>query len=325
MISTGLHGFGRFAQHFLYAWLSDPDGISLDFACDEQLTAEAVCDLLIQHDRLDFSSAMPQARDGELLLTRADGLRQRIIFHHGPAHSASWLGLPDVWLECSGLYTQGSDSRHFRVGRTRQVLVSATCWDADQTLIMGFNHESWQADASLLSYGSCTVNAFVPLAACLHDNFEIYEADVSIIHNLPAHRLVDFPHPQRRECTLTQMAPRLLPWLNSTQFFVNYTVIPYTGASLIDLRFRIGKTGTHATVIDVLRQASMRSRYALLDRDPGVENVIGCAANVVLFEDGITVNGNIVRMSGYFDNENSAVRYLELLRWIAEANEELHR
>ena len=83
MISTGLHGFGRFAQHFLYAWLSDPDGISLDFACDEHLTAEAICDLLIQHDRLDFSSAMPQARDGELLLTRADGLRQRIIFHHG--------------------------------------------------------------------------------------------------------------------------------------------------------------------------------------------------------------------------------------------------
>lgn len=317
MISVGLHGLGRFAQHLLYAWLHNPGAISIDFVCDEQLNPEQVCQLLRDHDRLDFSLANPQVQNGDLLLTLVDGTRQRIVFHHGPAAKASWLGLPEYWLECSGRYPSRAECVGFAVGNTKQVLISATCWDADQTLIMGFNHASWRSDARVISYGSCTVNAFVPLANHLSSYYEIVEAEVSIIHNVPAHQHQRFPHPQRRQCTLTEMAPRLLPWLKVEDFFVNYVVIPYVGASLIDMRFRIATRKSNLGIHDVIRQACAESRYALLDDDPGITNVIGNTSNALFFEDGLTLDGDTLRLAGYFDNENSAVRYLELLQWLA--------
>jgi hypothetical protein len=85
------------------------------------------------------------------------------------------------------------------------------------------------------------------------------------------------------------MVPRLHPWWSSTRFSVICPVIPYIGASLIVLRFRVGKTETHGTVTDVLRQTSMASRFALLDKVPVVTLVIG-NASYFAFEQGIKYN-----------------------------------
>jgi glyceraldehyde 3-phosphate dehydrogenase len=195
-------------------------------------------------------------------------------------------------------------------------------WDADQTLVMGFNHASWSPESRVISYGSCTVNAFVPLASWLHEAFVIQEAQVNVIHNVPAHRLAEHAHPERRTCTLEAMTPRLLPWLSPERFFVNYTLIPYTGASLIDFRFRLGTPVLRSALIDALRTSctvgALQARYAVLENDPGICGTLGLPFNTLLHEDGIVVEGDTLYLSGYFDNENSAVRYLELVQWIAE-------
>lgn len=321
MICAGLNGLGRFGQHLLHAWLANPGAVSIDYACDEGLSAQAVCELLTRHDRLDFSRAAPKAENGKLCVTRADGVRQQIEFHHCPASRAPWLGLPDMWLECSGRHPAATDCQVFLVGQTKQVLVSATCWDADQTLVMGFNHSSWLTEARVVSYGSCTVNAFVPLANWLHQAYGIQEAQVNIIHNVPAHRLAEHAHPERRSCTLEAMAPRLLPWLSPERFSIAYTLIPYTGASLIDLRFRLRTPGSRTALVDSLRAACsevpLRARYAVLETDPGVNGALGSPFNAMFHEGAITLQGDTLYLSGYFDNENSAVRYLELVQWLA--------
>jgi len=316
-----LHGAGRFAQH-VYAWLHQEQNhaphLTLSHWCDEVLDADAVCRLLHTHDRLDFAAAQPAVEEGAIALTRADGQRCRIPFFHGPATAAPWLGEADVWLECSGRYPTAMQCRGFLTGRIARVLVSATCWDADQTLVMGYNEKDWQRDAQVLSYGSCTVNALVPLAHWLHQSYGVVEAEMQVIHNLPAHRME--PHPRRQPCTLARMGPQLLPWLQAERFAVNYTLIPYTGASLLDMRFRLQDVPAQREVIGALRAACesgpLAGYYSLMADDPGVGAVVGSPFNAVLHQAGVTVQGDTLRLSGYFDNENSAARYWALAQWL---------
>ena len=43
----------------------------------------------------------------------------------------------------------------------------------------------------------------------------------------------------RKFCTLEKSAPNLLPFLNENNFVVNYTLVPFSGVSMIDFRFKI--------------------------------------------------------------------------------------
>ena len=321
MTPAALNGLGRFGQHLLHAWLADPGALAIDYACDEHLDVQSACSILADHDRLDFGLACPSVEGDFLLLTRADGERQRIAYYCGPAPQAPWLGDPVLWLECSGRHTSAARAGVFCRGRTRQVLVSATSPDADQTVVMGLNEAEYSPAAKVVSYGSCTVNAFAPLAQVLHTLFGVTEADVHIVHNVPAHRLGEIPHPVRHQCTLQQMAPRLLPWLSPDNFFVGYTLIPYTGASVISFRFRLASPATLEDIYTALCGAGslLEGRYHFPDRDAGIQAVVGTPFNAVLPCDGITLAGDNLLMSGYFDNENSAVRYLELALLAASA------
>lgn len=320
MVVAALHGLGRFGQHLLHAWLQAPAGVVLGYAADEVLTGEAVCRLLREHDRLDFSATDPGFESGCLCLTRADGERVRLAFHHGPILEAPWLWQPDLWLECSGRYAAASACRRFAQGCTQQVLVAATSWDADQTLVMGYNHRAWQAISQVISYGSCTVNAFVPLAHWLHQTYGVAEARVNVVHNLPAYKIGGSPGPAWHECTLEAMAPQLLPWLQPEQMWVSYALIPYAGSSLIEMQWRLRAVPTAQQVRERLSLAcahELQGRYQLFEYDPGVAEVLGNPHNAVFHGAGVQVKGDVLRLQGYFDNENSAVRYLELVEWVA--------
>lgn len=321
MISTALNGIGRFGQHLLYAWLEEPASLSIDYAYDAELDADAVCHLLHTHDRLDFTPADPAVEGSRLLLTRADGVRHAMDFFTGPALNVPWLGRPLLWLECSGRHTAASAAEQFCRGATRQVLVSATSPGADQTVVMGLNEADYSPQSRVVSYGSCTVNAFVPLADHLQQCFGVREADVHVIHNVPAYQLSLYQHPVRRSCTLESMAPALLPWLSPDKFCVNYNLVPYTGPSLVDFRFRLCSEPTLAEVHEALYgpASPLGLRYGFPVEDGGVRDAQGRPYNAIFPRGRIKLAGDNLRLGGYFDNENSAVRYLELAQKAARA------
>ena len=66
---------------------------------------------------------------------------------------------------------------------TKLVIISATSWDVDKTIIYGFNHKDFSNNYKIISYGSCTVNAYVPIANFINEQYSIIDSDVNVVHN----------------------------------------------------------------------------------------------------------------------------------------------
>lgn len=313
-----LHGLGRFGLHWLRAWLDRADsGVRLLAIQDSHHGLDSALRLLREDAKPSFADWSIRAEAGCLCFHKPGRNALQVAYWHGPAQQSPWLGQADWWLECSGAFASGAASRPFLRGRTRRVIVSATCPGADQTLVFGHNDRDFDPAAGILSYGSCTVNAFVPLAAWLHGQYGVTDAGVSVIHNVPAHQLASHAHPQRRTCTLETEGPRMLPFLAPDRLRVDYVLIPYTGVSLIDFRFDLTRAPSEATLLDALAQACaagpLQGLYALEPHDTEPQSLSLRPESAVLLRPRAGVRRGRLFLPACFDNENSAVRYLDLL------------
>ena len=235
------------------------------------------------------------------------------------------MGATDLFLEASGLHVAAEDCRGFLCGETLQVLISATAETADQTLIYGFNHDDWTPRCRIVSYGSCTVNAYVPLAAWIHDRYGVLDSDVNVIHNSPEHPMCKTP--ERSTCTLERSGPSLLEFLMTENFAVNYTIVPYSGVSIIDFRFRTRRPVSRDVFVSDLHAAfeasPLESLYAIEETDTGPEPHVCTPYSAVFIADRIRARGDNLYLQAYLDTENSANRFFDLAdyvsrRWLAE-------
>lgn len=198
-------------------------------------------------------------------------------------------------------------------------MVGASCEGADQTLVFGFNHGDWRADSRVISYGSCTVNAFVPLAAWIHDAYGLLDADLNVVHNTPRHRLRAAP--ERRRCTLEPWAPKLLPFLDAASFAVNYTTVPFPGVSLLDFRFRVAHPPSRAALLAdlgaALSDGALAGRFRLEPTARHLSSYLGAPENAILVADEVRVRRDQLYLHALCDTENSATRYFDLADYIA--------
>lgn len=317
IVSATLHGTGRFGQHLLYAWLKQPSAIQIKYICDAFYDIESFTKQLKNHDKLDFNFSNPDYKHDQLFLTDSSGFRHQILFFSGSVQESHFIGRTVLWLECSGAYTDAQAVRLFCRGQTQKVLISATSYNADQTLIMGFNHHLYNKNSQIISYGSCTVNAFVPFANQLNKRFSFSEAFVEVTHSTTVHAARQQRHPARRHCTLTDIAPKLLDWINPDNFHVGYHLIPYQGASLIQFIFFLDQTCSKEEVLQYLTESNAEL-YLYPDEDLGIQQANNSPYNAVFPKSQIKVKGNKLILQGYFDNENSAARYYDLVNYISQ-------
>ena len=190
----------------------------------------------------------------KICVLKPDGTTYEIEYSNKDKDLIPWLGKPELFLECSGKNTAKKDCIKFLKNKTKTVIISATSWDAEKTLIYGFNHQEFKKKIKIISYGSCTVNAFIPLGSFMENNFGIIDADVNVVHNIQEYRLKDNITLNRKFCTLEKSGPQLLKSINKKNFKVNYTVVPYTGVSMIDFRFRLKKCPSINKLINTLEK-----------------------------------------------------------------------
>ena len=325
-VLAGINGFGRFGLHLLKYWLdrSSTASFAIGWINDDELGLKDALHIIHSDRSVEIPKLYKISVNGdEITFTSADGINNRLIYTQSKKENTPWLGKPDVMLECSGKNTLSRDCRHFLTKKTAKVVISATSWDAEQTLIYGFNHKEHDPKTQIISYGSCTVNAFVPLAAFMDKKFGVRDSDVNVVHNIQGYRLKDLKNHTlvRKFCTLEKSGPKLLGFLNEKNFIVNYTVIPYAGISMMDFRFRLKHAKSLDQVLDKLQESfvggELRNLYAMDATDRGPE-VHKCTPHSAVFvRDSARLLGDNLYLHSYFDNENSVNRYFDLVDHLA--------
>jgi len=327
-VRAGINGFGRFSLHLLKFWLVRRERAKFEIAYinDDTLTLEQSVRIINDDPYVDYTSDFKVSGEaGALIVDSPGGERLSIPYSKTDKDQIPWLGEPEIVLECSGKHANAPACQIYLQGKTKLVAISATSWDADATLVYGFNHESFDPQKHrVISYGSCTVNGYVPLAHYIHEQFGIIDSDVHVVHNVVRHRLDEHRTLLRKNCTLEQSAPLLLPEIvdDKKNFAVIYTVVPWDGVSMIDYRFRVKRPPKDkAALLQNLKQAMTEGPliglYGLASTDEGPKAHQGTTYSAVFIESGIRLLNDTLHLQSYFDTENSVNRYFDLINHIA--------
>lgn len=324
--STGINGFGRFTLHFLKYLFERADEAKFKvlYINDDTLTIGEIFAIISSDRYVKFPKDTVGIDRDYLVLKRSGNRRFKILITNSKSECIAWLGKPEIFLECSGKYTEAKNCAPFLIGSTKIIVISATSYDADNTLIYGFNHNSFKASDRIVSYGSCTVDAYVPLAAFIDSQYKIIESDVNVIHSQPQYKLKELENCTliRKLCTLQKSGPDLLSFLNFKNFNVNYTLIPYSGVSIIDLRFKLknvpSKSQFLSRLLEGVKIGDLQNLYNIDTVDYGPDKYLNSTFSAVFIEEKIKIIGDNLYLFGYFDNENSANRYFDLIQFLAD-------
>lgn len=322
-VTVGINGVGRFGQHLLKYWLErDEDApFIVSFLNDDYLSLDKAVKLMESDRDLQFDRFSVRQTGNSIAFTGKSGKEYEIPYTSSSHEIIPWIGKPKIFLECSGKNTDAASCKKFLKGQTDHVLLSASSENPDVTLIYGHNHNRFDVtNHKIISYGSCTVNAYVPLAKYIEDTLGVEDSDVNVIHNIPKYKFHELDTLTRKLCTLEWSGPKLLPFLQHNNFSVNYTLVPYTGVSIIDFRFRIKTPITTRKFTKNLEQAIQGGRleglYSITNKDNGPTEHKFTTSSSVIVEPSIKILNSNLYLQAYFDNENSVNRYYDLLSYI---------
>ena len=146
-LEAGINGFGRFGLHLLKYWLdrSDQSHFNILYINDDRLDINKAYELIVNDKYVIFNKYKIQVSNDHLMILEPNGTKHKILFTNYKQKSIPWIGKPDIFFECSGKCTEANNCSAFLMKNTKTVLISATSWDAEKTLVYGYNHEEYNS------------------------------------------------------------------------------------------------------------------------------------------------------------------------------------
>ena len=225
----------------------------------------------------------------------------------------------DLVLECSGHFNQREQAAlHLQAG-AKQVLVSAPCDGADQTIVYGVNHQQLHRNIPILSNASCTTNCLAPIAQILDQAFGITMGSMTTIHSYTGdQRLVDTIHPdlRRARAAAHSMIPTttgaakavglVLPHLKGKLDGTSIRV-PTLTVSLVDFQFVSQKPLTVQQINETVERAANQTHVGIsaVNREP----LVSCdfihhpASAIVDLTQTQVIEQYLGRVLAWYDNE----------------------
>ncbi len=138
-------------------------------------------------------SAADKIEDDILIV---NGAEIRVVSAKSPAE-LPWKALGvDIVIESTGLFTEAEKAKGHLVAGAKKVIISAPAKGEDITIVMGVNHEKYDAAAhNIISNASCTTNCLAPVVhVLLKEGIGIEEGLMTTVHAYTAtQKTVDGP------------------------------------------------------------------------------------------------------------------------------------
>lgn len=313
-IKVAINGFGRIGRVTLRALLQRSN---IEVLAINDITDSATLAHLFKYDSIHgkFNGTVSVDNDG----IKINNHHIRITAQRDPA-ALPWkeLGI-DTVIESTGLFIdKPSAEKHLAAGAKR-VIISAPAKGTDiKTIVLGINDKDLTASDTILSNASCTTNCAAPMAKVVHENWGIEVGFMTTVHAYTSdQRLHDAPHKDMRRAraaalsmvptstgatkAIAQVFPELKGKLTGDSIRV-----PVPDGSITDFTFIVKKAPTVAEVNAAFKAISEGALKGILEysNEPLVSSDIVGNTHSCIFDSGLTaVIGNLVKVSGWYDNE----------------------
>lgn len=312
---VAINGFGRIGRQSLKAILERfPD---MEVVAINDLTSADVNAHLFKYDSTyGVFQGEVKAEDGFL---HVNGRKIQICTEKDPAN-LPWGKLNvDVVVESTGIFTDRDKAELHLKGGAKKVLISAPAKGEDITIVLGVNHDQYDADKHhILSNASCTTNCLAPAAKIVHDRWKIEKGLMTTIHAYTNdQRILDLPHKDMRRARAAAL--NIIPTSTGAAKAVALVIpdlkgkfdgfslrVPTPTVSIVDFVCTLEKPATKEEINQAFRDAAqgpMKGILAACDEPLVSTDFRGNPHSSCVDLDCTMANGNMVKIVTWYDNE----------------------
>jgi glyceraldehyde 3-phosphate dehydrogenase len=314
-VKVGINGFGRIGRNFYRAILAS--GADIEVVGVNDLTDTKTLAHLLKYDsilgRLPVSVS---AGEGAIIV---DGKSLPVFAERDPA-ALPWGAIgADIVIESTGFFTDAASAGKHLTAGARKVIISAPAKGEDITIVMGVNDDTYDsAIHNIISNASCTTNCLAPMAKVIDEAFGIERGMMTTIHAYTNDQsILDFPHSdlRRARAAAINMIPTTTGAAKAVSLVLPHLAgrldgyamrVPVPTGSATDLTVELKKSATRDEVNAVVKAAAEGPLKGILvyTEDPIVSSDIVTDPASCIFDALLTnVNGNMLKVVGWYDNE----------------------
>ncbi|MFP3903434.1 MAG: type I glyceraldehyde-3-phosphate dehydrogenase [Armatimonadota bacterium] len=337
-VKVGINGFGRIGRQ-VFKIIHERFADEIEVVAVNDLTDDETLAHLLKYDTV-YGKFPGTVSHGDATII-VDGKEIPSSAQPDPSEM-NWDKLgADVVLESTGFFRDSDGARkHIKDGKAKKVLISAPAKDkADDlcTVVLGVNDEVYDPGKhNLVSNASCTTNSLAPLCKVLDESFGIKSGIMTTIHSYTTtQNILDGPHKDLRRARAA--AENILPTSTGAADAIGIVLpdldgkltgiavrVPTPTGSLTDLVVDVDKETNADKVRAAFKEAAEGDLKGYLDycTEPIVQaDIVGDPHSCIFDAEYCRVmNGNLVKVLGWYDNEwGYATRTAELLKKLGES------
>ena len=345
MINIGINGFGRIGR-LVFRAICDQGLLGKEInviAVNDLVPADNLA-YLVKYDSTQgraseevySKKSSPAAAEDDVLVVDGHEIKCLAV-KEGPA-ALPWreLGV-DIVIESTGLFTDGEKAKGHITAGAKKVIISAPAKGEDITLVMGVNHEKYDAAKHhIISNASCTTNCLAPLVhVLLKEGFGIDDGLMTTVHSYTAtQKTVDgpskkdwkggrsaainiIPSATGAAKAVALVCPEVKGKLTGMAFRV-----PTPTVSVVDLTIKTVKETSYAEICAAMKKASETYLKGILgyttDEVVSSDFIHDTHSSIFDAGSGIELNSQFFKLISWYDNEwGYSNRCVDLVKYIA--------
>ncbi len=326
-LKLAINGFGRIGRLFIrsaFKQKADFEYIGINDITDAKTLAH-----LLKYDSVH--GIFPGEVESDDVAIYINGVKIPITAEK-QIENLPWNNV-DIVLESTGVFRKRDQlMKHIENGAKKVILSAPAKEQLDSTIVLGVNEKTLTGSEILLSNASCTTNCLAPMVKVLYDNFGIEQGFMTTIHSYTNdQRILDLPHSDLRRAR--SAAINIIPTSTGAAKAVALVIpelkgklngyalrVPTPDGSITDFTTILNKQATKEEINNAMKLASETYLKGILEysEEPLVSTDIIGNPHSCIFDSQLTdVNGKLVKVVGWYDNEYGyASRIVDLIVYL---------
>lgn len=321
MKKVGVMGFGRIGRDFVRSYFlrRQSEDMGFEIVDINASTAPEVMAKLLKRDTIYREFPLPISFGEDYL--EVDGTKIKVTAERDPK-KAPWkeLGI-DIIVDSTGAFKEREKAMWHIESGAKKVVLTSPGKNEDITVVMGVNDDKLDAkNQTIISNASCTTNCLAPVAKVIVEEFGVENAFMTTIHAYTGDQnILDNRHRKGDMRRARAGAENIIPTTTGAAKAVGLVIpelkgkfkgmamrVPVPAASLVDATFILKRETTVEEVNQKMKEAAEGKLKGILEyseEELVSSDIIGNPHSSIFDSLLTTVDGNIVKLVSWYDNE----------------------